>query len=105
MTFTATAVQVMIASPSDVSAERGVLRSVIADWNDLHTVRTGLVALPLAWESHSVPQMGARPQAILNERGKAPPLGVLRRCRTTLKGCDRLLPRIRRGPTGRSAGS
>lgn len=68
MTFTATVVQVMIASPSDLSAERAVLRSVMADWNDHHTTRTGIVALPLAWESHAVPQMGGRPQAILNEQ-------------------------------------
>jgi len=58
----------MIASPSDVSAEREVLRGAMADWNDLNATRTGLVVLPLAWESHSVPQMGGRAQAILNEQ-------------------------------------
>lgn len=68
MTLAATVVQVMIASPSDVSAERGALRSVMADWNDLHSARTGIVALPLAWESHSVPQMGVSPQAIINDQ-------------------------------------
>jgi len=58
----------MIASPSDVSAEREVLRAAMRDWNDLHTSRTGIVALPLSWESHSVPQMGSRAQAILNKQ-------------------------------------
>lgn len=68
MSVSATLVQVMIASPSDLAAEREVLRTVMADWNDLHATRTGIVALPLAWESHSVPQMGAPPQSIINHQ-------------------------------------
>jgi hypothetical protein len=68
MTLAATVVRIMIASPSDVSTERGMLRSAMSDWNDLHTARTGIVALPLAWETHSVPLMGAPPQSVINEQ-------------------------------------
>lgn len=66
MRFSANVVQVMIASPSDVATERQVLRTVMADWNDLHAERTRTVVLPLAWESHAVPQMGGRAQEFLN---------------------------------------
>lgn len=72
MPFPATVVQVMIASPSDVT-ERGVIRSVLAEWNDLHAERSRIVLLPVAWESHAVPQMGARAQDIINR-------DVLARC-------------------------
>lgn len=73
MTYTARVVQVMIASPSDVATERGVVRAVISDWNDLNAERSGIVLLPVGWESHAVPQMGDRAQQIINR-------DVLRRC-------------------------
>lgn len=66
MTYQARVVQVMIASPSDVSVERGVVRTVLSDWNDLNAERTGIVLLPVGWETHAVPQLGARAQQIIN---------------------------------------
>lgn len=73
MTYSARVVQVMIASPSDVATERGVVRTVISDWNDLNSERSGIVLLPVGWESHAVPQMGDRAQEIINR-------DVLQRC-------------------------
>ena len=58
----------MIASPSDVESERLIIREVIYDWNVVHSVKERIVLLPVDWESHSSPEMGERPQAIVNKQ-------------------------------------
>jgi len=58
----------MIASPGDVAKERQLIRDVIAEWTAVHSVDKATVLLPVSWESHSAPEMGERPQAIINER-------------------------------------
>jgi hypothetical protein len=68
MVFQADAVQVLIASPSDTQAEREVLRDVIADWNALNAAAYETVLLPVMWETHATPEMGDRPQAIINRQ-------------------------------------
>jgi hypothetical protein len=77
MPFQATVYRVMIASPSDVPEERQLLRDVIGEWTAVHSVDKRAVLLPVAWESHAAPQMGDRPQAIIN--------------RQLLKDCDLLV--------------
>jgi hypothetical protein len=62
---TAKVLNVMIASPSDVSQERQIARNVIAEWNTVHSDRK-TVLIPVGWETHSVPDTGDRPQAIIN---------------------------------------
>jgi hypothetical protein len=68
MTYQATAVKIMIASPSDVTDAREVIRSAIHSWNDVHAEAMNIVLMPIAWESSSSPMMGDRPQAIINEQ-------------------------------------
>jgi hypothetical protein len=58
----------MIASPSDVPQERRVIRDVIDEWNAIHAEDRKLVLMPLGWETHSSPDMGDRPQAIINRQ-------------------------------------
>lgn len=58
----------MIASPGDVSAEREIIRAVVADWNAMHSIDKSAVLLPVAWESHAAPTVGDRPQAIINQQ-------------------------------------
>lgn len=58
----------MIASPSDVPTEREIVRGVIAEWTAIHAADRSAVLLPVAWESHSAPEMGDRPQALINRR-------------------------------------
>lgn len=58
----------MIASPGDVEQERRIAREVIHDWNDLHSEQSGIVLLPISWETHSSPEMGEHPQAIINKQ-------------------------------------
>ena len=67
MSYDARVFNVMIASPSDVASERSIVREVIYDWNAVHSERERIVLLPVGWESHSSPEMGARPQEIINE--------------------------------------
>lgn len=66
MPFKAQTILVMVASPSDVSAERQIVRTVLGEWNDIHSERLRTVLLPVAWETHAVPQMGSRAQEIIN---------------------------------------
>ena len=66
--YNARVFNVMIASPSDVESERSIIREVIYDWNVVHSVKERIVLLPVDWESHSSPEMGERPQAIINKQ-------------------------------------
>lgn len=66
MPYSATAIEVMIASPSDVSQERIIIRDVIAEWNAVHAKDRRTVLMAIGWETHSIPDMGDRPQAIIN---------------------------------------
>jgi hypothetical protein len=66
--FSASILKVFIASPSDVQCERQVVREVIHEWNAVHGEDRGLVLLPVGWETHSIPEMGGRPQAIINRQ-------------------------------------
>jgi len=76
MSYPATVIKVMISSPADVNDERRIIREVIADWNSAHSEPKQIVLMPIGWETHSVPDTGDRPQAIINNQ---------------LKGCDILV--------------
>ncbi len=68
MPYRAKVFKVIITSPSDVATERTVIRSVIHEWNAVHSEKEDVVLMPIGWESHSSPSMGARPQAIINKQ-------------------------------------
>lgn len=68
MSYQATVFKVMIASPGDVSAERKVIREMIAEWNNVNADVRRTVLLAIGWETHSAPEMGDRAQAIINKR-------------------------------------
>lgn len=68
MTYQATVVNVMIASPSDVAEERQIIREIIEEWNIVDAEHQNLVLLPIGWESHASPAMGAAPQEIINKQ-------------------------------------
>lgn len=63
----------MIASPGDVSEERNIIRDVIHEWNDIHSRFSNCVLRPAGWDTHSTPDLGGRPQELINTR-------VLDRC-------------------------
>ena len=68
MAYQATVYNVMIASPSDISKERAVIRQVIDKWNTVHSESQKIVLLPIEWETHSTPETGGHPQDILNRQ-------------------------------------
>ncbi|HKB57977.1 MAG TPA: hypothetical protein VKC51_10340 [Lacunisphaera sp.] len=57
----------MVASPADITEERQLVRDVINEWNSVNSGKTGIVLLPVGWEDSSAPEMGNRPQEILNQ--------------------------------------
>jgi hypothetical protein len=77
MTYPARVVEVMIASPGDVAAERQIFREVLHEWNTIHAREHQLVVMPVGWETHSSPRLGERPQEVINEQ--------------ILQGCDLLV--------------
>lgn len=64
--YKADVISVMIASPGDVQRERQLLRDILHGYNDLHARANQCVLLPVGWETHAAPDMGARPQEIIN---------------------------------------
>jgi hypothetical protein len=68
MPFTATVLNVMIASPSDAAKERRIAQRIIHDWNTVHTVERRMVLRPIRSDTHAWPETGAPPQAILNRQ-------------------------------------
>jgi len=77
MSYNATVLRLMIASPGDVPQERQLIREVIHEWNAVHSEDRKVVLQPVGWDSHSSPQMGDRAQAIINKQ--------------VLQGCDILV--------------
>ncbi|MGX7896920.1 hypothetical protein [Tsuneonella sp. HG222] len=57
-----------IASPSDLTDERVVIPEVINDWNAAHGLPNNIVFLPIKWETHATPQLGERPQELINQQ-------------------------------------
>lgn len=68
MAYQATVLNVMIASPSDVAEERQLVRDAIYEWNAIHSKQFGVMLNPVGWETHVAPEMGNRPQEIINTR-------------------------------------
>jgi len=77
LAYSANVIPVMIASPGDVAEERNIAREVIHDWNDINSQRSKVMLAAVGWDSHSSPELGARPQQLINER--------------VLKDCDILI--------------
>ncbi|HQT00819.1 MAG: DUF4062 domain-containing protein [Hydrogenophilales bacterium 16-64-46] len=68
MSYVAKTFNVMIASPGDVASERSIVRDVVYEWNAVHSNARKIVLLLIGWESHSSPEMGASPQAVINNQ-------------------------------------
>lgn len=77
MPYSATVLNVLIASPSDVLEERTTIAESLHEWNSLHSATQGIILLPIMWETHSAPAMGDRPQGLINDR--------------VVRGCDILI--------------
>jgi hypothetical protein len=60
--------RVLVASPGDCAQERKIIPEVIAAWNAVNSLSTAAVVEPVRWETHARPEMGDRPQAIINKQ-------------------------------------
>ncbi len=69
MTFHATVVQVLVASPGDTQAERTAILAETSRWNGRYARGREFVFSPWLYELHSTPILGDRPQAIINSQG------------------------------------
>ena len=60
----------IIASPSDVGAERDEIEQTIFQWNTIYSEKMSVVLLPVRWESAVIPAMSENgdPQEIINEQ-------------------------------------
>ena len=69
MSFPATVLRVLVASPSDVPDARDAVEGALHSWNRLHATTRNVVLLPWRWETNSVPLLGGHPQEIINTQG------------------------------------
>ncbi|OSP07846.1 DUF4062 domain-containing protein [Microbacterium sp. LEMMJ01] len=69
MSFAATVLRVMIASPSDIPDARDAVEAAINEWNNANSSTKQIVLLPWRWETSSVPVLGGHPQSFINSQG------------------------------------
>jgi hypothetical protein len=67
MSFQAQVFKILIASPSDIIAEREIIAQCIREWNAVNSKERNIVLLPVGWESDSYPSFG-KPQKVLNKQ-------------------------------------
>jgi len=60
--------RVLIASPNDCIQERKIIPEVVRAWNAIHSNDRAAIVEPVLWESHSMPELGDRPQQLINDQ-------------------------------------
>lgn len=68
MSYQATVYRVLVASPSDVSEERRAIPEIVHQWNRDNALLLKTVLETVKWETHCTPEMGDRPQEIVNRQ-------------------------------------
>lgn len=63
-----THISVFLASPGDVVTERSIAFDLIHEWNDLHTDTQSASLQIKTWQTSAYPELGKRPQAVVNEQ-------------------------------------
>jgi hypothetical protein len=63
-----THISVFLASPSDVFKERQIAFDLIHEWNDLHTDEKSAALQIKTWQTSTWPELGKRPQAVVNNQ-------------------------------------
>ncbi|MBI5804581.1 hypothetical protein HZA73_00895 [candidate division TA06 bacterium] len=64
----ATIYKLLVSCPSDLNSTRNIVKEIVLEWNTNTGSNEGIWFEPIDWATHSVPQYGKRPQAILNEQ-------------------------------------
>ena len=60
--------RILVASPSDCIHERKAIPEVIYSWNAMNSFQRSAILEPVLWETHAIPELGDRPQAIINKQ-------------------------------------
>lgn len=60
--------KLFVASPGDCRKERQIVRDVVSDWNVAYGQARDMYLEPVLWETHARPEMGSRPQEIINRQ-------------------------------------
>lgn len=60
--------RILVASPSDCADERKIIPEVIHSWNAAQALSQATVLQPVMWEIDARPELGGRPQEILNRQ-------------------------------------
>src|SRR6266498_1151382 len=69
LSFDATVLNVLIASPGDTLRERDMIEGVVHAWNRDRSRQSQVVLLPLRWETDAVSQLGRGDgQSMVNEQ-------------------------------------
>lgn len=69
MTYSATVVQMLLSSPSDLPpTHRDLIHSTIRSWNTNYSRRVGVLFSPTDWQEGTSPSYGQEPQAFINEQ-------------------------------------
>ena len=68
MSYQVEVYQILISSPTDVIEEGRIVFEEINRWNSQNSKFFEIVFLPVSWKTHSIPEMGDRPQEILNKQ-------------------------------------
>jgi hypothetical protein len=76
MSFEGNILRVLIASPGDVPDERDLLWDVMSQWSGQNGEEHRMVLLPVRWEFDATPEVGDRPQAIIEVESLRGELGA-----------------------------
>lgn len=68
MSFPATVIEVLIASPSDVIDERKSALEIVHEWNRRFAKRHRFILQPRMWELDAIPSAGSSAQDSINEQ-------------------------------------
>lgn len=68
MSFSADAILVLIASPSDTADERAAVYEALGQWNVSRGEREAIVVIAWLYEQHAVPLLGDGPQSVINHQ-------------------------------------
>lgn len=60
--------KIMVSSPKDIEKEHSVIDDVIEDWNTANSDYFGAILEKVSWKTHTTPEMGDRPQAIITKQ-------------------------------------
>lgn len=60
--------KIIVSSPSDIVEEHGVIAEVIESWNNTNSDYYDAILERVSWKTHTTPEIGNRPQAIITKQ-------------------------------------